>query len=241
MRVYRSPSKLFVVGVVGIILIVGAADVTFGYWLSVAPDSSNDVLTTRGLAQQRGDLLLGGTMFVVGTALFLGSVAQLVRRKPVLEVSIEGLSLDVGRDDGVVISWGGVGAVNSVVERDAFDGSHREQLVVELISGYLPPDASSGLVSSHGVVSIDAHDWSVSVTEVALAAQGALDYSRRVLAMQNYEPPSIEWLDPDEVAASEQKEEPEEGESPDQETRSNTLAVEDSEESLDETSEEDIE
>jgi hypothetical protein len=59
------------------------------------------------------------------------------------------------------------------------------------------------------VVLIDAHDWAIAVTEVALAAQGAHDHYRRVESIQDYEPPSIEWettIDQPDLAATQAEE-----------------------------------
>ena len=204
MRVYRLPLTLFMFGVVGIVLMVGAADVMFGYWLSIEPDATNGVLTTRGLAQQRGDVILGGAMLLIGVVLFLGAVAELIRRKPVVEVSTEGLQIDLGTGGDALIPWGGIESISSAVVTDEFDGSVHEHLVVELIAGYMPPDASFAMVVDGSTVLVDANDWSASATEVMLAAQGALEHSRRVEAALNYEPPSIVWTDPTQDSTPEQ-------------------------------------
>lgn len=207
MRVYRSPLKLFVFGVVGIILMVGAADVMFGYWLSVEPHAPNGVLSTRGLAQQRGDLVLGGMTLVVGVLLFLGAVAELIRRGPVVEISTDGLQVDLGTGGDVLIPWNGIESISSTVLTDAFDGSVHEYLAVELIAQHMPPDAASRLLIEGTTVLVDAHDWSTSATEVTLAAQGGLDHARRVEAALNYEPPSIVWTDPLQHSTSDQDDE----------------------------------
>ncbi len=204
MRVYRSPLKLFVFGVVGIILMVGAADVMFGYWLSIEPDATNGVLTTRGLAQQRGDLILGGILLVVGVLLFLGAVAELIRRRPVVEISTDGLQVDLGTGGDVLIPWGGIESISSRVVTDAFDGSVHEYLVVELMAQHTLPDAASDVPIDGRTVLVDAHDWSASATEVTLAAQGGLDHARRIDAALNYEPPSIVWTDPLQDSTSDQ-------------------------------------
>ncbi len=192
MRAYRSPLKLFVFGIVGIVLIAAAADIMFGHWLSTPPENNDGVLTTRGQAQQRGDLLWGGAMLATGVLLFGGSITELIRRKPVVIVSGDGLILDTG-GDGVLIPWDDVTAVSSGVVEDPYDGSPREQLVVEIRTGFRIPDDLSGLVRVDDKVYIDAHDWANRVTEVALAAQGAHDHHQRMMALRFYEPPSMEW------------------------------------------------
>lgn len=192
MRAYRSPLKLFVFGIVGIVLIAAAADVMFGHWVSTPPDSNEGVLTTRGHAQLRGDLIWGGAMMAAGVLLFGGSITELVRRRPIVEVNGEGLVIDTG-GDGDVIPWVSIESVTSGVESDAYDGSPREQLIVQVTAGTKLSERLSGLQRSGDTVLIDAHDWASPVTEVALAAQGAQNHYQRVELLQNYEPPSVVW------------------------------------------------
>ena len=189
MRAYRSPVKLFVFGIVGIILIAAAADVMIGHWVSTPPETTDSGLTTRGQAQQRGDLLWGGAMLVTGVLLFGGSVTELIRRKPTVIVNSDGLVVDTGGGDGF-IPWESIDDVSSTVVSDPYDGSIREQLVVGT-----RPDASipDELSRDGDTVYIDVHDWAGRVTELALSAQGALDHYRRMDAIRSYEPPSIEW------------------------------------------------
>lgn len=189
MRAYRSPVKLFVFGIVGIILIAAAADVMIGHWVSTPPESIDGGLTTRGQAQQRGDLVWGGAMLVTGVLLFGGAVTELIRRKPTVIVNSDGLVVDTGGDDGF-IPWESIDDVSSTAISDPYDGSIREQLVVETRSdASIPEDLSR----DGGTIYIDVHDWAGRVTELALSAQGALDHYQRMEAIRSYEPPSIEW------------------------------------------------
>lgn len=192
MRAYRSPLKLFVFGIVGIVLIAAATDIMFGHWLSTPPDNNDGVLTTRGQAQQRGDLLWGGAMLATGVLLFGGSVTELIRRQPAVSVSGDGLLIDTG-GDGDVIPWSDIDAVSSDVISDAYDGSMREHLVVEVTPGTNLAGRLSGLHREDDKVFIDAHDWASRVTEVALTAQGAHDHYQRMQAVRDFEPPSIVW------------------------------------------------
>jgi hypothetical protein len=179
MRAYRSPLKLFVFGIIGIVLIAAAADILFGHWLSTAPDTIDTALTTRGRAQQRGDVLWGGVMLVAGILIFGGSVVELFRRKATVVVESDGLVIDSGSTEGL-IPWGNIESISSTVISDPYDGSMREQLVVES-------------TNDGGTIYVDAHDWSNRVTEVALAAQGAHDHYQRMEVVRSYEPPSIVW------------------------------------------------
>lgn len=192
MRAYRSPLKLFVFGIVGIVLIAAAADVLFGHWLSTAPDTIDTGFTTRGRAQQRGDVLWGGVMLVAGIVMFGGAVVELFRRRAIVEIGNEGLVVDSASRDAL-IPWGSVESISSMVISDPYDGSMREQLVIELQPDPDFDSALAGPISDGQTIYVDAHDWSNPVTEVALAAQGAHDHFQRMEAVRSYEPPSIVW------------------------------------------------
>ena len=192
MRAYRSPLKLFVFGIIGIVLIAAASDVLFGHWLSTAPDTIDTALTTRGRAQQRGDVLWGGLMLVAGILIFGGAVVELFRRKATVVVGNEGLVIDSGGTDGL-IPWESIESISSTVVSDPYDGSMREQLVVELQPDTEEIDGVAGPITDGETIYVDAHDWSNRVTEIALAAQGAHDHYQRMEAVRSYEPPSIVW------------------------------------------------
>jgi hypothetical protein len=192
MRAYRSPLKLFVFGIIGIVLIAAAVDITFGHWISTPPDNTDGVLTTRGHAQQRGDLLLGGAMLVTGILLFGGSVTELVRSKPTVAVNAEGLVVDSG-GSSELIPWANIVDVSSGVVPDPYDGSMREQLIVEMTTDAPSEDFDHALPHVGDTIYIDAHDWASHVTELALSAQGVHDHYRRVEALRTYEPPSMVW------------------------------------------------
>lgn len=193
MRAYSSPLKLFFFGIVGIILIAAAVDVTFGHWLSTPPDSNNGVLTTRGLAQQRGDLLWGGAMVVAGVLLFGGAVTELIRRRPMVIVGTKGLVVNPESGPDPTIRWEDVLAISSGTISDPFDGSVREQLIIEMRPDADLPDDIPSITRDGDLIYIDAHDWAARVTDVALAAQGAYDHFVRMEAVTTFEPPSVVW------------------------------------------------
>jgi hypothetical protein len=173
--------RLFAVGVIGLILIVAALDVMFFHWLSTPPDGADSVLTTRGQAQQRGDMLWGASLIGIGVILFGTSLIELVRRKPVVDVRDDGLHAEIGAQaPDVLIPWSAVESVSSTIVVDPYDGSTREQLVVKLVAPEAVPHALAGAVLNGNELHIDAHDWNRPVTDVALAAQGARDHAMRL-------------------------------------------------------------
>jgi hypothetical protein len=203
MRAYQSSLKLFVFGIIGIVLIAAAADIMFAHWISTPPDSIDGSLTTRGHAQQRGDLLWGGAMLVAGVLLFGGSITDLIKRKPTVIVSAEGLVVEAG-GSGTFLPWESVESVSSGVIPDPYDGSMREQLIVEMQSDPPPGEDGDDIEHTGDTVYIDAHDWTGRVTEVALSAQGAHDHFRRLEAIRSYEAPSMVW----EITTDQSDEEP---------------------------------
>jgi hypothetical protein len=181
MYAYRSSMRLFAVGVIGLILIVAALDIMFFHWLSTPPDGADSVLTTRGQAQQRGDMLWGASLIGIGVILFGTSLIELVRRKPVVDVRDDGLHAEIGAQaPDVLIPWSAVKSVSSTIVVDPYDGSTREQLVVKLVAPEAVPQALAGAVLNGNELHIDAHDWNRPVTDVALAAQGARDHAMRL-------------------------------------------------------------
>lgn len=195
MHAYRSSIRLFVVGVIGLILIVAALDIMFFHWLSTPPDGADTALTTRGQAQQRGDMLWGASLIGMGVILFGSSLIELVRRKPVVDVRDDGLHAQIGaQSPDVLIPWSAVDAVTSKITVDPYDGSSREQLVVTLHAPESVPRALAGAVLNGDELHIDAHDWNRPVTDVALAAQGARDHAMRLHAGASAEPsPAMMW------------------------------------------------
>ena len=195
MRAYRSPLRLFVFGIIGIVLIVAAVDVMFGHWVSTAPETSDEgALTTRGQAQQRGDILWGAAVLGAGTLLFGGAVIELARRKPLVEVRDDGMMFAVGTTEReVVVPWSRIETIRSGVTEDAYDGSRFGDLMLALRSGQDLPDEMIGATWDDPVLHIDARDWSESLADVQLAAQGGLEYFRRVEAIGEMGAPSITW------------------------------------------------
>lgn len=197
MHAFRAPFRLFVIGLVGLVLILTAIDVTFLHLLSTAPNGAPEQLTSRGLAEQRGDIILGATLLASGIILFGVSVAALVKRKPVVDVRDDGLYAQLdGRIPEVLIPWAEVATVTSGVETDPFDGATREMLIIRVRDMDAIPPSLAGAKWRGDELHIAAHDWNRSVTDIALAAQGARNHAMRPPASatpsQPFEP-SMMW------------------------------------------------
>jgi hypothetical protein len=194
MRAYRSPFRLFVFGIVGMFLMVAAVDVMFTHWVSTPPDENEGVLTTRGQAQQRGDIIWGAAMLGAGTLLFAGTVIELGRRKPLVEIREDGIFLAVSTtSDEVVVPWGQVESVRSGVTVDANDGGERTELIVVVNSREGLPDDLVGAEWDGPNLRVDTHDWSEPAADVTLVAQNALEHFRRVQEIEAMGQPSLTW------------------------------------------------
>lgn len=194
MHAYRQPFKLFIIGVVGILLIVAAMDIMFFHWISTVPEGAPDALSTRGRAQQRGDIIWGGALIGMGVLLIGSSLIELFRRKPVVDVRDDGLYAQIGaQQPDVLIPWSQIAYVTSGVETDEFDGSVREQLVVAIKDPAAIPTEIAGAEWVGSELHIDAHDWTRGVTEIALAAQGARDYAMRAKTPPAQTAPAMMW------------------------------------------------
>lgn len=194
MRVYRSPIRLFVFGLMGLLLIVAALDVLYFHQVSTEPEANNGVLNTRGQAQQRGDMVWGGMMVGVGVLVVGGAVIELVRRRPNAVVSGEGLMLAIGSsEDEIMVPWDVVEEVGSDMVADPYDGAEREQLVITVSDRADLPLDPIGAFWRGNTLYVDAHGWTKRVTDVALRAQGTLAHYQRVALVATMEPPSLTW------------------------------------------------
>ncbi|MDJ0791075.1 MAG: hypothetical protein QNJ71_04175 [Acidimicrobiia bacterium] len=194
MTAYRSPLRLFVFGLLGLVLIVASIDVMFGHWISTEPQNTDGVLTTRGQAQQRGDIVWGAVLVGTGTLLLVGGIVELVRRQPQCRVANEGIHLPMGRhEEEVVIPWGDIRSVRLDVDDDEFDGKRRQHLVIEVDDPGRLPEHPHNAMWVGRELHVDGYAWTVDVGEIALAAQGALAHHRRMEEITQMEPPSLTW------------------------------------------------
>ena len=194
MRAYTSPIRLFAFGLLGLLLIIASIDVMFAHWVSTEPENTDGVLTTRGHAQQRGDIVWGAVMLGTGTVLFGGALIELVRRKPQAVISAGGIELPMGKHgDDVTVPWSNIRNVRGDLMEDGFDGAMREQLVIEVLDpNGLPPEPHNAEWRGDELL-VDAENWTKGVGEFAIAAQGALGHYRRVDEIKHMEAPSLTW------------------------------------------------
>lgn len=178
-RVDRSPVRLFLAGVVGIVLLLAAADITFGHWLATAPETSEEgAITTRGRSQRRADFAWG-TVFVIGGAgLFGYAVTSLVRRRPVMVIDEEGIDLYVTGPtaEPARVPWSEIHSVYSAADEDPDGGPAVDVMVFELAGRGDIPDGPWGARWEGNRLKLDASGWDEPVGEVTVRIE--LDLAR---------------------------------------------------------------
>ena len=182
LRVDRSPIQLFLFGLVGLFLMLGAVDVMWGHWASTPPDTYNDEITSKGRNQRRADYVWGAFMLVGGAGLFGYAVTSLIRRSPVLVLREDGVVIAVGApgDDPVFVLWDAIDGVYCAAEQDPDGGPPHDVLVIDFVDPEGLPAEPWGASWDGNRLQIDATGWEKSIGEVAIHAGIALEHARRL-------------------------------------------------------------
>ena len=181
-RVDKSPVRIFLFGLVGVVLLLASVDIVWGHWLSTAPEVSEEgVITTRGRSQRRADFVWGTALFLGGAGMFGYAVTSLIRRRPVMVFDEEGVDLFVTGPtaDPTFVSWSAVRSVLSAADRDPDGGPAVDVLVFDLDDRGSLSDRPWGARWDGNRLKVDATGWDVAVGEVAARAELDLDRYRR--------------------------------------------------------------
>ena len=209
LRVDRSPVRLFLFGLVGLFLMLGAVDVMWGHWVATPPDTYNEELTSKGRNQRRADYVWGVFLLAGGAGIFGFSVTALIRRTPALVVRDDGLALDVGSpgDDPVFVPWSAIAFVSSGAEKAPDGGYDRDVLVVDIIDPEGLPAEPWGASWDGNRLIIDASGWENPIDEVVIHAGIAMDRAHHFdLPDQVAMGPGISEVEEPEVKAREPEE-----------------------------------
>lgn len=182
LRVDRSPVRLFLFGLVGLFLMLGAVDVMWGHWVSTPPDTHSDAITSKGTNQRRADYVWGAFMLAGGVGLFGYAVGSLIRRSPVLVLREDGALIAVGPpgDEPVFVSWSSVDGVYCAAEKDPDGGVSRDVLVIDFVDPQGLPSEPWGATWDGNRLQIDAAGWEKPMAEIAIHANIALDQASRL-------------------------------------------------------------
>lgn len=190
LRVDRSPIRLFLLGIAGLVFIVAALDIFSWHILSGPPVTNDDgVLTSRGIVQRRSDILWS-SLFIVSGATMLGiAVVSLFRREPVVEVTTDALHLRIaGPRRGVAIPWSEIRSVRS--GSDQGDGAVPNRLLlVDVADPDRYPPEPWGAEWRGSVLRMDADSWDTPAEEVAVHCNVALNRLRSTRPPESEDPP----------------------------------------------------
>jgi hypothetical protein len=177
LRVDRSPVRLFLFGLVGLFLMLGAVDVMWGHWVATPPDTFNEEITSKGRNQRRADYVWGVFLLAGGAAVFGFAVTALIRRSPALLVQDNGLAVAMGApgDDQVFIPWSNISFVSSGAQKNPNGGYDRDVLVVDVVDPAGLPAEPWGASWDGNRLVVDAGGWDKPIGEVVIHAGIALD------------------------------------------------------------------
>jgi hypothetical protein len=179
LTVERSPVQLFLFGLVGLLLMLGAVDVMWGHWVSTPPDTYNEEITSKGRNQRRADYVWGAFLLAGGAAVFGYAVTSLIRRTPVLVVRDDGVVLTVAApgEDPIFVPWSAVSSVTSAAEPDPDGGSDRDVLVIDFVEPAGLPVEPWGASWDGNRLVIDATAWEKPLGEVVIHSEIAMERS----------------------------------------------------------------
>ena len=180
-RVHRSPLRQFLMGLVGLFLLVAAIEIVWAHQLTLDPETDdNGVLTSRGEARRRQDVIVGTAFLLTGGALVVVALAGLVNPRPVAEVDDRQLRLRIaGPQRMLTLGWDEVLEVRS--GREPGDGHGTRPLLLVLLRDpdHWPAEYWGARREGRWLV-VDAESWTSPPEEVVLHARLALESWHRV-------------------------------------------------------------
>jgi len=179
LRIDRSPVRLFLIGLVGLLLMLGAVDIMWGHWLSTPPDTYNDEITSKGRNQRRADYAWGAFLIAGGGGLFGYAVTSLIRRSPVLVLREDGMVLTVGPpgEEPEFLPWSAIEAVSSAAVADPDGGYDRDVLVIDVRDPAGLPAEPWGAMWEGNRLVVDADGWETPIGEVVIHAEIAMEHA----------------------------------------------------------------
>jgi len=181
LRVYRSGLRNILTFLAGALLLIAAWEVTVGHVVSSAPETDEETgaLTSRGQSQQRTDWMFGTVFLVFGGGAVVLSVSAAALRRPVVELTPEGMRLRVaGPQRFIELPWSDISWVHS-----GTDGDHERipprVLLVHVASAEPYPASLWGASWDGNTLMIDADSWSLPPEDVSAYALVSLEAWQR--------------------------------------------------------------
>jgi hypothetical protein len=177
LRVDRSPIRLFLVGLVGLLLMISAIDIMWGHWLSTPPDTYNDEITSKGRNQRRADYAWGAFFILGGAGLFGYAVTSLIRRSPAMVLREDGVVLTIGApgEEPVFVPWSAIDSITSSAVKDPDGGYDRDVLVIDMRDPAGLPAEPWGAEWDGNRLVVDADGWETPIGEIVIHAEIAME------------------------------------------------------------------
>lgn len=179
--VHRSPIRLFLFGLVGLLLILAAVDVMWAHRVSTPPEVVDGALTTTGANQQRADYLWGVPMMVTGIGMFGYAIYSLIRRDPVLVIQDDGVEFQVGAPGGdpAFVPWESIEDVYTAADPDPDGGRSTDVVVFEFSETAALPAEPWDAEWDGSRLRVNATSWERSPEDLVVHARVALEAARR--------------------------------------------------------------
>jgi hypothetical protein len=181
LKVYRSAGREMLLLCAGLLLVLAAFDVIWFHQIAGPPevDETTGALTSTGRSQRRTDLIWGSMFVVAGGGMALVAAGGLVVRRPVVEVTENGLELRIaGPQRSMTVPWSNVSWVHSGTDGED-EAVPPRVFLVHVFDRSAYSDQLWGADWDGATLMVDADSWSVRDVEVVAHSQMALDAWRR--------------------------------------------------------------
>ena len=181
LEVHRSPVRLFLFGLVGLVLLLASFDIMWVHSFSTPPESRDGVLTSTGQNQRRADYLWGIPMLIAGSVLFGYAVGTLLRREPVLVLRDDGVEFRVGTpgSEAAFLSWQDIRDIYSAADPDPDGGRATDVVVFDLVRSNGLPDQPWDAQWDGSRLKVNATSWEQHSEEVVVHARVAMEAAHR--------------------------------------------------------------
>lgn len=171
LAVDRSIIRQLLIVLAGAVLILTAVDVMWTHRLAGPPETNDDdVLTSRGHAQRRQDILWSSVFLVSGAGAIAFGGAGLARRRGVLELTDVGVRARVLSTAGYLeLPWNEIETIRSTTD-DAGSDVDEPLFVVTVVDPLVYPQHLWGAEWRGRDLRINAGAWSTPVEEVVVHA-----------------------------------------------------------------------
>jgi len=171
--VKRSSFRQLLMAAAGLLLLAAALDIVSLHKLSDPPTvDDNGLLTSKGQAERRTDMVWGSLFTAVGASLIVVGLGGLLTARPTVELTDEAIRLRVAGPYSMLdLDWADVISVRSA--RDYSDDGRVPipLFLVEVSDASEYPSDLWGAVWDGNVLQVDADGWEADVEDVVIRTE----------------------------------------------------------------------